>query len=159
MRTKGAERSTDVQHRIYDELHDASNWELFLLSYDLYQLKEGADIYIYFMTATTDTPIFEAIMKAVTCTLPDNEIKLVTMPGTHAAANNASEIPDSFLDPNFDNLSFAEQVSNCIFAIIEWAVQPKKSAAILVLVPGENEMQKVILDFTKSVELHLCVYC
>ena len=54
--------------------------------------------------------------------MPETKIKLVTMPDTHAAANNAGEIPDSFLDPNFDNLSFVEQVSDCMFAIIEGAV-------------------------------------
>ena len=96
---KGAERSTDVQHLIYDELHDASNWELFLLSHDLFQFAQGADIYIYVMTATTETPVFAAILNAVARTLPGRDIFPIYMPG--GAETMASEIPSAFLPNKF----------------------------------------------------------
>ena len=65
-----AESTMDVLHRIYDELHDASAWELFLLSLDLYELAQGVDLKIYLMSATKDTPIFAAVLKAVAQAFP-----------------------------------------------------------------------------------------
>ena len=52
-RMLAAESTMDVLHRIYDELHDAGAWELFLLSLDLYDFAQGVDRKIYLMTATS----------------------------------------------------------------------------------------------------------
>ena len=101
MQMKGAVGSTDVQHRIYDELHDASNWELFLLSYDLFQLAQGAEFYIYFMAATTETPIFAANINVFARVLPSRNIFLARLPSGALAV--ASEIPSDLLPTNSED--------------------------------------------------------
>ena len=68
-------------------------------------------------------------------------------PGTHNQCRCAKEIPRELLPDNFEKLSWEKQTSFCIKAIISWATQQGKSAAILVLVPGDKEMQLVIAQW------------
>ena len=69
-----AESTADVQHFIYDEVHDASAWTLFVLSLHLYEISENERIKAYLMTATPDTPIFRAVQQAVAQASPGSPI-------------------------------------------------------------------------------------
>ena len=122
-RLLSAERTTDVQHRIYDEVHDASSWELFLLSHDLYELSRGMEIKIYLMTATTDTVIFAAITKAVTRALQERTVVDVDVPSSSGTRCSVKEIPAELLPDNFEQLSWGKQVCHCITEIISWATK------------------------------------
>ena len=57
---KTSPEAEDVKHFVFDEIHDASPWELYLLSYEIYRLSQSPDCgtKIYLMTATPDTRIF-----------------------------------------------------------------------------------------------------
>ena len=149
-----AESARDVQHVIYDEVHDASPWTLFLLSHHLNKLSKGARcIKIYLMTATPDTAIFKAVQEAVAVALPESDILGVAVPpapGAEQRLRSSTEIPRKSLPKNFDQLSWQNQTCACIKAITSWAPTRHMSAAILVLVPGEQEMQQVITSWLSA---------
>ncbi len=139
-RMLSAESSMDVQHRVYDELHDATAWQLFLLSHDLYEITQGVDRKIYLMTATTDTRIYTAVLKAVEHTLAslpspapstragvrpgtDNpfgtparsilKVSVPPAPGTQNPRKRLEEIPRALLPGNLEQLSWEKQTSHC----------------------------------------------
>ena len=60
---KTSPEAEDVKHFVFDEIHDASCWELYLLSYAIYRLSNSPSCgtKIYLMSATLDTRIFRAI--------------------------------------------------------------------------------------------------
>ncbi len=148
-----AESTQDVQHLIYDEVHDASPWTLFLLSHHLYELSQGVRMKLYLMTATPDTPIFSAVQQAVAEALhgsPILEVAVPPPPGTEQRRRSSREIPRHLLPENFDQLPWQKQTCHCIDAIILWATSQNMSAAILVLVPGDQEMQQVIASWLSA---------
>ena len=140
----------DVQHRIYDEVHDASPWTLFLLSKDLHALSQGTNVKIYLMTATTKTRIYAAVLKAVQRTFPTRsicEVDVPPLPGRRRPIRMAKEITPEMLPANFEDLSWTKQTCKCIVVITRWAKKRRESAAILTLKPGDKEMQQVIAEW------------
>ena len=59
-----ADSADDVQHYQFDEFHDLSHWGILLLSYLLHLLDERIELRIYRITATQDTLLAEAILRA-----------------------------------------------------------------------------------------------
>ena len=60
---KKSPEAEDVQHFVFDDIHDGCPWELFLLSYLLHRLSNlpSSLTKIYLMSATFDTRIFQVI--------------------------------------------------------------------------------------------------
>ena len=65
LRMMRAASVTDVQYKIYDELHDAGSDMLYFLSWDLHMMRQGAPLRLGLMPATKETPIFRAAKEAV----------------------------------------------------------------------------------------------
>ena len=65
LRMMRAASVADVQYKIYDELHDAGSEMLYLLSWDLHMMRQGAPLRLGLMSATKETPIFRAAKEAV----------------------------------------------------------------------------------------------
>ena len=154
-RMLNSESTEDVQHVMYDEVHDANPWTLFLLSYHLCKIKQGKRITLYLITATPKTPIFYAIQQAITQNhLADSmlEVSVPPRPGTKDRGKSSSEIPYTLLPKNFSILGWQQQTCACIEAIIGWATSKNMSAAILVLVPGEKEIQQVVTTWLSVAE-------
>ena len=102
------------------------------------------------MTATPDTPIFYAVKRAVEQALSGNpivEVPLPPAPGAQPQLRSSREIPRELLPENFEKVPWQTQTCYCINATISWTRSRFASAAILVLVPGEQEMQKVITSW------------
>ena len=145
-------KSKDITYKIYDELHAASPWLLFLLSFDLAQIARNNDspLKIILMTATTNTPIFKTALKAVRKTIPYHEDNHYTVehpdpeqnPFTRTHTFEDAELPD-----NFKEVLMPRQASFCIERMINWAHERNMSASILVLVPGEKEMEQIMADW------------
>ena len=90
------ESTVDVQHLIYDEVHDASPWTLFLLSYHLSELSRGANIKVHLMTATPTAPIFHAVELAVAEVLQEYYMLNATVPtptGHHERGRRSQQLP------------------------------------------------------------------
>ena len=146
---RSSPKADDVQHRIYDEIHDASAWQLFHLSHDISRLvaDPGCGLNIFLMSATLETPIWQAIQAAVRRSFGGvamGHVKLRCPPGVPSPAERTKEIPARLLPENFDDLEWEHQACFCTQAIRTWAHKGCKSAAILIIVPGEAEMLKFI---------------
>ena len=63
------------------------------------------------------------------------------------------------LPDNFDELKMPLQTAVCIKAIIDWARSRDESAAILVLVPGEKEMEQIIAEWIVFSTKHQLPHC
>ena len=142
----------DVQHRIYDEIHDASAWQLFLLSLDISKLVADphCGLKIFLMSATLETPVWKAIEDMVRRSFGGKamgQVKLHFPRGVPSPAENTMEIPENLLPDKFDDLEWDKQACYCIQAIRTWWHKRDKSAAILIIVPGEAEMVKFIAQW------------
>ena len=71
-------------------------------------------------------------------------INVECRPGVPIPAERTQEIPAELLPRGFDDLEWDMQACHCAEAIRKWAHDENKSAAILIIVPGEAEMLKVI---------------
>ena len=102
------------------------------------------------MTATMDTPIFKTAMKAVKSTISSYEHNhyVVTHPDPeHNPHTRTHALEDADLPFNFHELHMPQQASLCIEAMVKWAHDRGMSAAILVLVPGEKEMEQIVAEW------------
>ena len=78
---------------MYDEIHDAKPWALFNLSYDIYEAQEGADLMLYIITATPDSPIAVAVREAMHRSLPGwvlDRVNVTAPPGQATAQQEAT---------------------------------------------------------------------
>ena len=132
---KGAGK--DVRHKIYDELHAGSPWQLFLLSRDLDEIAEdpASTLRIILMSATMETPIFKAVLEAVRRAVPlyeHNHLR-VTHPDAHRNPEARTHyLSDECLPLNFNKIRMQQQVAHCIAVMVDWAKSKDMSAAILV---------------------------
>ena len=108
-------KADDVQHRIYDEIHDASPWQLFLLSHDISELVANpkCGLHIFLMSATLETPLWKAIEATVQHNFGRDAMGHVNVecpPGMLSPARRTKEIPATLLPANFDQLEWGQQV-------------------------------------------------
>ena len=153
LKTQGS--SIDINYKIYDEVHAASPWLLFLLSFDIYKISMRKDksLKIILMTATTETSIFKSALALasdtfVTTTHTKIPSQVVTHPDPEFNPSHLTKmLPNNALPSNFSSQSMARKVSMCIQAMVRWAMGKNVSASILVLVPGEKEMDQLYTDW------------
>ena len=92
--------------------------------------------------------LLEAVLDAVKVQWPDFEtVTVEPLDGYDNPENLTHEIPDSLLPKDFQKLKWTCQVCHCVDAIITWATHKGESAAILVLAPGESEMEQIFAQW------------
>ncbi len=138
-----ADSADDVQHYQFDEIHDLSHWGILLLSYLLHLLDERIELRIYPITATPDTLLAEAILRAAQERGRLGTIALGFQSDTREATSAAhsfprtptsdgaqsytspsdrtEELPDSVLPTNFSDMKWEKQTVHCALEMRDWA--------------------------------------
>ncbi len=105
------------------------------------------------MTATWTTPIAQDIRLAVTETLGERALCVLTVclpAGENPAADSITDITPGMPPPNFDTLPSARQACECVVATRLWARTRRESAQVLVLVPGEKEKVQMEVEWVEA---------
>ena len=113
------------------------------------------------MTATTETVIFSAILSSIGTSVPGcdvSEWRVVAKDKSKTPEHRIEELQDWFLPPDFNNLKLHGQVAHCIEYMILWAKERNQCAAILVIVPGEKEMEQVITEWANLAQKNLPLF-
>ena len=92
--------------------------------------------------------VVEAVLAAVHthCRHVEN-VTVDALRGFEHPDDRIQEIPERLLPWNFQWLKWPRQVCHCLDAVMTWATENGESAAILVLAPGESEMEQIIVQW------------